>query len=86
MIEPKKQIPESGIESKLLYKLKELGYKQRSDIKTDQDIEKNIKSHLERLELLKNNKLQNQVLTDAEFQTYFINITKNILYLYLIIL
>ena len=77
MIEPKKQIPESGIESKLLYKLKELGYKQRSDIKTDRDIEKNIKSHLERLEWLKNNKLQNQALTDAEFQTYFINITKN---------
>ena len=77
MIEPKKQIPESGIESKLLYKLKELGYTQRIDIKTNKDIENNIKSHLERLEWLKTNKLNNERLSDVEFQTYIINTIKN---------
>ncbi|MDK2819941.1 MAG: type I restriction endonuclease subunit R, partial [Mycoplasmataceae bacterium] len=77
MIEPKKQIPEAGIESMLLYKLNELGYKLRTDIKTDKDIENNIKYHLERLEWLKDNKLKNQTLSDIEFQTYIINIIKN---------
>lgn len=69
MTENKKQIPEAAIESKLLYKLKELGYSDRTDIKNVKDIENNIKKHLERL----NNKLINQ----EEFETYVLNKIKN---------
>ena len=69
MTENKKQIPEAAIESKLLYKLKELGYSDRTDIKNVKDIENNIKKHLERL----NNKLINE----EEFETYVLNKIKN---------
>ncbi|MGL5205284.1 MAG: type I restriction endonuclease, partial [Metamycoplasmataceae bacterium] len=55
----------------------ELGYVQRVDINNERDIESNIKAHLERLEWLKSNKLNNGKLTDFEFQTYILNVIKN---------
>jgi len=67
---PNKITSEIVLEKNLMANLENLGYMSRLDIKTDKDIEANIKLHMERL--------NNVLLTKEEFETYVLKVIQNL--------
>lgn len=69
-MDPNKATSEWELENKLMNNLESLGYAKRLDIKTDKDVEWNIKFHLERL--------NDCNISEEEFETYILKQSKNL--------